>query len=84
MTLQIEIHEQACRGCQICVDLCPTDVLEYDAEAAKARVRTVEDCIACLSCAYACPSGAILHTGYYGVKNFYRDLTFLRRMDRFL
>ncbi len=82
--LQIEIREAACRGCGICVDVCPTDVLESDGVPPKARVRAIEDCIACLSCAYACPSGAIRHSDYYRVKNFYRDLDFVRRMERFL
>lgn len=84
MTLTFEIHEEACRGCGICAEVCPTDVLRMDDEAAKARLGEIEDCIACLSCAYACPSGAIRHGGYHAVKNFYRDLHFTARMERIL
>jgi ferredoxin len=80
----IEIHESACRGCRLCVDICPTKVLTFDEEKGLAVVGEIEDCIACLSCAYECPSGAITHSDYRVVKNFYRDLDFCRRMERFL
>ncbi len=82
--LRIEISEAACRGCRICVDVCPTEVLECEGDPPTARVRELEDCIACLSCAYECPSKAIRHFDYHRVKNFYRDLEFVRRMERFL
>jgi NAD-dependent dihydropyrimidine dehydrogenase PreA subunit len=82
--VQIEIHEQACRGCQMCKEICPTEVFSFDEEKGKVRVKEMEDCIACLSCAYICPSGAIKHSDYHGVKNFYRDLDFCRRMGKFL
>jgi Fe-S-cluster-containing hydrogenase component 2 len=47
-------------------------------------VNRIEDCIACLSCAYLCPSGALTHSDYPVVKNFYRDIDFSRRMEHFL
>ena len=78
------IREEACRGCEMCVDVCPTDVLSFSAESRKAEVLRVEDCIACLSCSYLCPSGAISHENYHEVKNFYRDLDFSLRFERFL
>lgn len=86
-TLRIEIRESACRGCALCVDICPTDVLAMEEPPGAppvVRVVTVSDCIACLSCAYVCPSGAIEHEGHHVVKNFYRDLDFCRRMERYL
>jgi ferredoxin len=81
--VRIDIHAEACRGCEMCVDLCPTDVLAMDASR-KAIVKTAEDCIACLSCGYVCPSGAFRYADFHEVKNFYRDLGFSRRMGRFL
>jgi ferredoxin len=80
----IELHEQACRGCRMCADICPTKVFDYDDIKHMARISHPEDCIACLSCAYLCPSGAISHDNYHVVKNFYRDLTFMSRMEKFL
>mgnify|MGYP001545586611 CR=1 FL=1 len=82
--VNIEIREKACRGCQICVDICPTDVFEFDEGGFIAKVKTVEDCIACLSCTYSCPSGAISQDNYHVVKNFYRDLNFSKRVEKFL
>ncbi|HJV36385.1 4Fe-4S dicluster domain-containing protein [Geomonas sp.] len=84
MGLEIEVHEQSCRGCELCVDICPTEVFEMDAEKKVCTVKQVDDCIACLSCAYICPSQAITHRGHHLVKNFYRDEEFCRKMERFL
>jgi Fe-S-cluster-containing hydrogenase component 2 len=80
----IELHEQACRGCEMCVDICPTDVLVFDSTTHKASVAEAEDCIGCLSCAYLCPSRAIQHGGHHVVRNFYRDVDFCARMEKFL
>lgn len=82
--LRVDIREQACRGCQMCVDICPTTVFRWDESAGRATLGEVADCIACLSCAYLCPSGAITHADYPVVKNFYRDLDFVGRVERFL
>ena len=82
--LTMTIREEGCRGCEMCVDVCPTDVVEFDAQTRKAKVVLAEDCIACLSCSYLCPSGAISHENYHETKNFYRDLEFSRRFERFL
>lgn len=82
--LVIDIHNESCRGCEMCVDICPTDVFAFDASTHKATVQKVEDCIGCLSCAFICPSGAISNPNVHQVKNFYRDLDFCRRVERFL
>ncbi|QOX78565.1 4Fe-4S binding protein [Trichlorobacter lovleyi] len=83
-TVEITVHEQACRGCEMCVDICPTKVFTFDEEKRLCTVGHAEDCIACLSCAFICPSGAITHANYHQVKNFYRDLEFSKRMGKFL
>ena len=82
--LTLEIREDGCRGCEMCVDICPTKCLTYDHDAHKARVVELDDCIGCLSCRYLCPSGAIVHSDYHVVRNFYRDIHFSRRMEKFL
>lgn len=84
MSLEITVNEQSCRGCELCIDICPTKVFELDAEKHICCVKHAEDCIACLSCAYICPSNAITHTDYHAVKNFYRDAEFCQRMGKFL
>lgn len=82
--LEMTVHEQACRGCEMCVDICPTKVFQFNSDKRICEVAHQDDCIACLSCAYICPSGAITHKGHHEVKNFYRDLDFCRKMEKFL
>ena len=82
--VDMAIREEACRGCQMCKDVCPTEVIKFDDRAMKASVDNPADCIACLSCTYLCPSAAITHDDYHEVKNFYRDLDFSLRFERFL
>ncbi len=82
--LEMTINDKACRGCQLCLDVCPTSCFSYDSVTCKAAVAIVENCIACLSCAFICPAGAITHHGHHEVKNFYRNIQFSRRMEKFL
>lgn len=82
--VEIGLHERACRGCELCVEICPTRVFGFDPVRRVARVEHAEDCIACLSCGYLCPSHAITHAGHHVVKDFHRDLEFCRRAARFL
>lgn len=84
MTIEMTVHEAACRGCRLCIATCPTEVIGFDEARRLARPERVEDCIGCLSCAYRCPSGAIGHAGVPLVKNFYRDLGHVERLGRFL
>ena len=82
--VEMTIREEACRGCRMCEDICPTDVIVFDDATKKATVGEMTNCIACLSCSYLCPSAAITHESYHEVKNFYRDLDFSLRFERFL
>ena len=82
--LEMTIHEQACRGCQLCLDVCPTDCFRFDEQKQKAVVQTLENRIACLSCSTICPAAAITHAGHHVVANFYRNIVFSRRMEKFL
>ena len=84
MSLEIVVHEPSCRGCELCIDICPTKVFVLDAEKRLCVVEHAENCFACLSCAYICPSNAISHTGYHAVKNFYRDADFCGKMEKYL
>ncbi|MGL1930442.1 MAG: 4Fe-4S binding protein [Desulfotalea sp.] len=82
--LEMKIEADACRGCELCLDVCPTDCFSYDETTFKAEVKTVENCIACLSCVYICPSRAISHENIHVVKNFYRNIEFSKRISKFL
>lgn len=55
----VAIEEKGCRGCTLCVDVCPVDVFEQESSKHVAMVRRQDDCIGCLSCVYACPSSCV-------------------------
>jgi len=52
------INREWCKGCGICVAMCPKHVLELDSKEKAVAVRT-EDCIACQLCEEVCPDLAI-------------------------
>lgn len=54
----IVINRDWCKGCGICVHLCPKKVLELDIKD-KAVVMRPEDCICCRMCELRCPDLAI-------------------------
>ncbi|HTH40948.1 MAG TPA: 4Fe-4S dicluster domain-containing protein [Rhodocyclaceae bacterium] len=53
-------HEKciAHKGCRVCIDVCPTDILAYDEGAAQVKM-VYDECWYCLPCAHDCPTGAI-------------------------
>ena len=55
---QIEINKAACTGCDVCVEICPTDVLRLDSEK-KAFAAYEQDCQACFLCEWDCAFEAI-------------------------
>jgi 2-oxoglutarate ferredoxin oxidoreductase subunit delta len=55
--VRINIVPRYCKGCEICVRLCPTQVLGM--EMFKAKVVDVDKCIICMACELRCPDFAI-------------------------
>jgi 2-oxoglutarate ferredoxin oxidoreductase subunit delta len=53
----IEIIERYCKGCHICVEFCPANVLEM--QGFMAVVKNLEACIKCMQCELRCPDFAI-------------------------
>jgi thioredoxin reductase (NADPH) len=53
-----DINDDRCTGCDACVAVCPTNVL--DLVANKSRVLRFEDCIQCEACMWACPTEALV------------------------
>lgn len=62
---KVTILEDRCKGCGLCVNVCPKKVLELAKDKLNAKgyhpavpVRE-EDCISCAMCAMMCPDVAI-------------------------
>jgi 2-oxoglutarate ferredoxin oxidoreductase subunit delta len=55
---EIIINRKWCKGCGICITLCPKAVYEKD-EFGKPVVAHVEKCSVCRICEYRCPDFAI-------------------------
>jgi 2-oxoglutarate ferredoxin oxidoreductase subunit delta len=62
---KIAVNSDWCKGCHICVEVCPRQVLEVD-EGAFLRgfhpvwVARLEDCTICRQCELLCPDLAII------------------------
>ena len=53
------IDVRLCNGCNICVDICPLDVLRLDGITRKAYIAYLRDCQSCFLCQSECPQDAI-------------------------
>src|SRR5262245_31891116 len=53
-----DINDDRCTGCDACVAVCPTNVL--DLVSNKSRVLNFQDCIQCEACMFACPTEALV------------------------
>jgi NAD-dependent dihydropyrimidine dehydrogenase PreA subunit len=73
LVIQVQIDEKACRGCEICIDACPTQVFAFDQAKRLPEVKKPTSCFGCLACAEQCPANAIQHQGVPQVINFYHD-----------
>ena len=52
------IRRQWCKGCRVCVEFCPKQVLDIDAED-KVYAKSPESCTLCNLCGLRCPDLAI-------------------------
>ena len=55
--VRISIVPRYCKGCDICVKLCPTQVLGM--EMFKVKVVDIDKCTVCTACELRCPDFAI-------------------------
>jgi NAD-dependent dihydropyrimidine dehydrogenase PreA subunit len=52
------VLDDRCVACGVCVDICPTDVLE-GAPGERPRIARIDDCQTCFACELYCPADAI-------------------------
>ncbi len=61
------VRTRLCRGCGVCVEVCPYDARSLDEES---RVAVVDEfrCQGCGACQVSCPGGATAHLGFEAKK----------------
>jgi len=60
-SLPVSVDPEKCiadKGCTVCVEVCPLDVLVIDPASGKAAMK-YDECWYCLPCEKDCPVGAI-------------------------
>ena len=61
----VTFNQERCKGCDLCVEACPTDVLMLQPKEVNNRgyhfafMKNPDACIGCASCATVCPDGCI-------------------------
>jgi 2-oxoglutarate ferredoxin oxidoreductase subunit delta len=55
---EILVNKVWCKGCSLCIGVCPKKVLELDPQVKSEPVRQ-DDCIGCRQCENICPDFAI-------------------------
>jgi len=61
----IKIDEENCKGCELCITICPKHILEIDKKKlnsmgySPASILDEDACIECTFCAQMCPETAI-------------------------
>jgi NAD-dependent dihydropyrimidine dehydrogenase PreA subunit len=53
----LELDENKCIGCEMCLEVCPHQVFRID--AGKAQIQNRDNCMECGACARNCPAEAI-------------------------
>ncbi len=64
MKAHVTFLRDRCKGCELCISVCPKKILALDTVVNKkgyrpAMIMDVSQCIACASCAKICPDSVI-------------------------
>jgi 2-oxoglutarate ferredoxin oxidoreductase subunit delta len=63
-TMRVSIDKKYCKGCEICIHVCPKDVFAMSNERQSfgsliACAPAAENCVGCRLCEVMCPDGCI-------------------------
>lgn len=62
---KVTFEEERCKGCGVCVSVCPRHIIALDTKRTNdkgyhpAGIEEMEKCIACAACAKMCPDSVI-------------------------
>jgi NAD-dependent dihydropyrimidine dehydrogenase PreA subunit len=73
MTIDIRIDEDACVGCSLCTEVCPTKVFDFNESKMVPEVKKPAECFGCLSCSEICPATALQHGNVLLSQSYYHD-----------
>ncbi len=65
MISSVRFHQDACKGCELCIHFCPKGLIQTDTAVLNAngvhptKITRQEECVACANCAIMCPDGVI-------------------------
>ena len=62
--LRVSIDRERCKGCELCIPVCPRHLLSMSATLNRkgyhvSEIERTEECLGCLKCARMCPEAAI-------------------------
>jgi len=60
-SVPVTVDEDKCiadKGCTVCIDVCPLDVLWINEDTGKAHMK-YDECWYCMPCEADCPTGAV-------------------------
>ena len=60
-SVPVIIDDEKCiaeKGCRVCIDVCPLDVLAINPASGKAHMK-YDECWYCMPCEVDCPTGAV-------------------------
>lgn len=69
---RVEINNDICNGCKLCVDVCPASALEMTGEKSVAMVGENPNCIGCGDCIPICLPKAITISRFQQYKGLYK------------
>jgi ferredoxin len=73
MGIDIKVDTDACVGCSLCAEVCPTKVFEFNETTLAPEVKKPGECFGCLSCSEICPATALQHNNILLSESYYHD-----------